>query len=257
MSQIKDNTQQYKKEIKNGFEALEPGNNQTIKTEKLNEVITSTDSKNKKPFLYKTIKSLVSQKKKENEEEISLEEYLSFIDNQLDDIESEEGLQKIFSALCDSNHKNFSWTNLPLILKELGDDEMANKLLKLLEQAKLYNKDLNFKEFTGIMSIEDDYVKSNKIESEDYEDVESYKQRKLKNNKKEEYEEVTLSSKNSYKDSYKDKNEDNKKSGEDNDGEKSSKRYHRRYRDNKAKNDNNDNGNGNNKVHYKYRKKHI
>ena len=70
---------------------------------------------------------------------------------------------------------------------------------------------------------------------------------------KDEYEEGTVSSKNSYKD----KKEDNKKSGEDNDGEKSSKRYHRRYRDNKTKSDNNDNGNGINKVHSKYRKKHI
>ena len=41
------------------------------------------------------------------------------------------------------------------------------------------------------------------------------------------------------------------------DGEKSNKRYHRRYRDNKNKNDNNENGNGNgNKVYSKYRKKH-
>jgi hypothetical protein len=39
------------------------------------------------------------------------------------------------------------------------------------------------------------------------------------------------------------------------DGEKSNKRYHRRYRDNKNKNDNNENGNGN-KVYSKYRKKH-
>ena len=254
MSKLKDNSLQYKTEIKHGFEALEPGNNHIISTEKLNDFTKVMNSKKNNPFLYNTIKSLTTQKEEENEENISYEEYMSFIDDQLDDVESKDGLKKIFSVFCDSNQSNFSWTKLPLIVKELGDNEMANKLLKLIEQADLYNKDLNFKEFSEMMNTEYENEKNTKNDiSEDYEDIESYKQKKLKYKKKEEYEEGTVSSKNSYKD----KNEDNKKSGEDNDGEKSNKRYHRRYRDNKTKNDNNENGSGTNKVHSKYRKKHV
>ncbi len=253
MSKLKDNSLQYKTQIKNGFEALEPGNNGMIQTEKLNNFTNAMNSKKKHPFLYNTIKSLTAQKEDENEENISLEEYISFIDEQLDDTESREGLKKIFSVFCDGNQNSFSWTKIPLILKELGNNEMANKLMILIEQAKLYNKDLNFKEFNDMMTTEYENEKNVKNESEDYEDIESYKQRKKKYKKKEEYEDGTVSSKNSYKE----KNEDNKKSGEDNDGEKSNKRYHRRYRDNKTKSDNNENGNGTNKVHSKYRKKHY
>ncbi len=249
MSKIKNNTLKYKKEIRNGFEALDPGNNGIIETQKLTEYTNAMNAKEKYPFLNNTIKSLTAQKENENEENISSQEYISFIDDQLNDTESRDGLKKIFSVFCDSNQKSFSWTKFPMIAKELGDNEMANKLLTLIEQSKLYNKDVNFKEFYDIMNMEYEDEKKIQNDIEDYEEIESYKQRKRKHKKKEEYEEGTISSKNS-------KNEDNKKSGEDNDGEKSNKRYHRRYRDNKTKNDNNDNGNSINKVHSKYRKKH-
>ena len=244
MSKIKDNSLQYRTEIKHGFESFEPGNNDCIESEKLNEIINTMNPKKQNSFIYNSIKSLTTQKYEENDDKISLDEYISFIDDQLNDTQSREGLKKIFSLFCEPNQNNFSWTMFPLIAKELGDNEMGNKLLKLLEQSKLYTKNLNFKEFCEIMR--DDYVYNKKIQKgdkKDYENVESYKQKKKKNKKKEEEEEMgTISSKN--------------KSGEDNDGEKSSKRYHRRYRDSKNKNENNENGNTINRVHSKYRKKH-
>ena len=179
MSKLKDNSLQYKTEIKHGFEVMEPGNNLKISTEKLNDISKAMNSKKNNPFLYNTIKSLIAQKEEENEENISFKEYMSFLDDQLDDIESKDGLQKIFSVFCDSNQSSFSWTKLPLIVKELGDNEMANKLLKLIEQANLYNKDLNFKEFSEIMNTDYEIEKNLKIDnSEDYEDMESYKQKK-------------------------------------------------------------------------------
>ena len=242
-SKIKDNTLQYKTEIKHGFESLEPGNNGIIETNKLADFTTLMNSKKKSPFLYNTIMSLTSKKEEDNEETLSYEEYISFIDDQLSDTESREGLKAIFSVFCDENKNNFSWTKFALIAKELGDNDTADKLLKLLEMAKLYTKDINFKEFSDMMT-EEYLVEDNK----DYENKETYKQKKKKNKKKEEEEEEEMSSK--------EKNEE-KKSGDDNDGEKSNKRYHRRYRDNKTKNDNSENGNGsNNKAHFKYRKKH-
>ena len=245
-SKIKDNTLQYKTEIKNGFESLEPGNNGIIEINKLADFTTLMNAKKKSPFLYNTIKSLTQKKEDENEDIISYEEYLSFIDDQLSDTQSREGLKAIYSVFCDENKNNFSWTKFALIMKELGDNDTANKLLKLLEQSKLYTKDINFKEFSDMMNEE--YL-NEKIK--DYEIKETYKEKKKKYKKKEEEEEEevgTISSK--------EKN-DEKKSGDDNDGEKSNKRYHRRYRDNKSKNDNKENGNeSNSKAHLKYRKKH-
>jgi len=256
MSKKKDNTLQYKTAIRHGFESLETGNNGVIETKKLDEFTKAMNSKQKYPFIYNTIKSLSDKKLDENDENVSVEEYLSFINDQLNDIDSREGLKSIFSVFCDENKNNFSWTKLAVIAKELGDEETAKKLLKLLEQAKLFTKELDFKEFCDI--VREDYLMDMNInnDDEDYENKETYKNKKNKNKrrvKKEEEEEEergTISSK------------ENKKSGDDNDGEKSSKRYHRRYRDNKNKNDkndkndNNENGNSTNKIHSKYRKKH-
>ena len=253
MNTLKDNSSQYIKEIKQGFDEFEPGNNGIIESQKLNELTNIVNSKRKYPFVNKAIKKLTAQKEEENDEIFSLEEYVSFIDNELNDINSKEGLKKIFSVFCDENNQNsFSWIKLAEIAKKLGDNQMENKILTLLEQAKLFSKDLNFKDFYDIMNEEYESDKNmENINIEDYEDKPSYKQRKKNNKKKDEEDEIgTISSKNSYKD----KNEESKKQGEDIE-EKSSKRYHRRYRDNKTKNDNN-NENGNNKLHSKYRKKY-
>ena len=252
MSQLNNNTLLYKKEIKKGFESLEPSSNGIIETSKLNDFTNAMNSKNKNPFLFNFIKSLSEKKEEENEDSLSYKEYISFLDEQLNDTNSREGLKTLFSIFMDDNKKNISWTKFALIEKELGDIETSNKLLKLLEQSKLYDEELSFKEFSDIVTEE--YLNDINNQIEDYSNKQTYKQKKKRNKKKEEEDndEIgTISSKNSYKE----KNEENKKSGDDNE-EKSSKRYHRRYRDNKNKSDNNENGNSSNKVHSKYRKKH-
>lgn len=247
MSKIKNNILQIKTEIRNGFEAFEPGNNGRVETKKISDFNKAMNAKKKYPFIYNSINSLTAQKREENEDDISVDEYISFFDDELSDSKTKEGQKNLFSVFCDDNPNSFSWTKFALTARELGDNEMANKLLKLIEQSKVYIKDINFKEFASILN--EDYKKEmrNRNDSEDYGEKESYKERKKKKKKVEEDEDmVTISS---------GKNEEIRNE----DGEKSSKRYHRRYRDSKNKNDNNENGNGNgngNKVYSKYRKKH-
>ena len=201
-------------------------------------------------FIYNTIKSLISKKNEENDEYLSSKEYISFLDEQFND-NSKKGIEKIFDIFCDENKESFSLAKLAMTAKELGDNDTANKLLKLIEQSKLYNKEINFEEFSDLLN--DDYENNIKSlnESENNEENENYKYKsKNKKNKEEEEDMKTLSS----------KNEDSKKSIEENEvneGEKIKKRYHRRYRDTKNKNEHNDNINNinNNKIHTKYRKK--
>ena len=249
---INDKSQKYKSEIKNAFDSFEPDNDGTINIKHLNDCTKINDLNKNNKFIQDSIKSLTSQKKEEKEEFISSDEYISFFDEQLNDINSKEGLEKIFCALSEGNDKSISWMKLPSIMKELGNDDMANNLMKLIEQGKLFNKELNFKDFCEIMN--EDFDKNLKIlnETNDYIIKGSYKEIKNTRNKnKEESEDMGTSSS---------KNEDPKISIENNEGEKSNKRYHRRYRDtkNKDKMENNENGNENNynnKVQTKYRKK--
>ena len=253
MSNLNNKTSQYKSEIKEAFKSLEPGNNGIIETNQLNELNKIKDLNKKNPFLSDTIKSLISKKNEENDEYISSKEFISFVDEQLSGNNSKEDIEKIFNIFCEENKESFSWTKFAMTMKELGENDTANKLLKLIEQSKLYNKDINLDEFYDIINedYEDNNIKSSN-EGESYEQKEKYKHKKKDANEEEE-DIKTISS----------KNEDNKKSIEDNEMDKTNKRYHRRYRDTKNKNENkienNDNinnvNNSNNKIHTKYRKK--
>ena len=253
MSNLNNKTSQYKSEIKEAFKSLEPGNNGIIETNQLNELNKIKDLNKKNPFLSDTIKSLISKKNEENDEYISSKEFISFVDEQLSGNNSKEDIEKIFNIFCEENKESFSWTKFAMTMKELGENDTANKLLKLIEQSKLYNKDINLDEFYDIINedYEDNNIKSSN-EGESYEQKEKYKHKKKDANEEEE-DIKTISS----------KNEDNKKSIEDNEIDKKNKRYHRRYRDSKNKNENksenNDNinnvNNSNNKIHTKYRKK--
>jgi len=294
MSYLKDNTLQYKAEIKNNFESLDPSNNGVIETEKLIDFINSVNSKKNNKFIYNSIKSLTSLKKEENQDGISSEEYISFIDNQLNDDKSNEGLKNIFNVFCDSNTGRISWNTFPLIAKELGDTETADKLLNIIKQSKMYTKELNFKEFFDMMNTEDDSNAQNytfKVNEtseisennnnnlnnlnineyiEDLEERPTYKERKLMQKQNRENESsITSSSKNSFQDNseiiVEEKYYDNQRPEDinnenENDNDKSNKRYHRRYRSKKVKsniNENPDSGNVSHKSYTKYRKKHT
>ena len=248
----KDKSSLYKNEIQNAFNSYEPDNNGFININQLNDYTKINNIKKKHPFIYDSIKSITSQKNEEKNDMISSEEYLDFFDEQLNDINSKEGLKNIFNVLADGDDKKLSWNKLPIIAKELGDNNMANNLLNLIEQGKLFNKDLNFDEFCDIINDDSDDDKNIKSfnESDESEEKETIKNKNKKNksqNKEESEDMGTITS----------KNEDTKNSMDNNDGEKSNKRYHRRYRDTKNKNENKDNGNNtnNNKMHTKYRKK--
>ena len=248
----KDKSSLYKNEIQNAFNSYEPDNNGFININQLNDYTKINNIKKKHPFIYDSIKSITSQKNEEKNDMISSEEYLDFFDEQLNDINSKEGLKNIFNVLADGDDKKLSWNKLPIIAKELGDNNMANNLLNLIEQGKLFNKDINFDEFCDIINGDSDDDKNIKSfnESDESEEKETIKNKNKKNksqNKEESEDMGTITS----------NNEDTKNSMDNNDGEKSNKRYHRRYRDTKNKNENKDNGNNtnNNKMHTKYRKK--
>ena len=125
MSTLKDNSLLLKKEIKKNFELFSQDNNGIIETEQLNDFINRINSKKKSPFIYNSIKNLTAMKKRENDEGITSEELISYIDNQLNDDKSNEGLKNIFDVFCDSNTGNISWNTFPLIAKELGNNEIA------------------------------------------------------------------------------------------------------------------------------------
>ena len=295
MSSSKDKTTKYKNEIKSNFKAYNDNKNDTINTKKLNDFISISNSTQKNKFMYDSIKSLIESKQEMNDENITSDEYISHIENKLN---SDKTKKNIFDVFCDSKTQKISWNKFPLIAKELGNEELSENLMNLLRQSKLYSKELNYEEFLNIISpeseeeneeieeneekeeinnekIEQNKEKENSEENlkindyiENYEDIPTYKQKKMIENRNKKYdEEISSSSKSVNKISddviIEEQSEENKISNNevDNDNEKINKRYHRRYRSKKIQNNNSENNNNegtniNHKSFNKYRKKH-
>ena len=226
-SSLKEKTTKYKNEIKTNFKSYNNNKKDSIQTKNFNDILNVMNSNKKNKFINDSIKSLITLKQEENDDNISPEEYISFIENQLDNNEENDGLKNIFNALCDTNNEKISWNSLPQIAKELGDDEVSNNLMNVIKQSKLYLKDFNYEEFFEIMNAESEDEKeeieiksnnidntniNNKIQYEDededeeinnikindylgnYEEKPIYKQKKIIQNKNKEYEEEISSS---------------------------------------------------------------
>ena len=296
MSSSKNKTEQYENEIKTNFKTYNDNKKDIIQAKKFNDLIYISKNNKKNQFMYDSIKSLIDLKQEEKEENISPEEYISFIENQLNTDKNNNNLKNIFNVFCDSNTQKISWNTFPLIAKELGNEELADNLMNVIRQSKLYSKKINYEEFLDIMNSESDEekeeidIKSNNIDDknnknnktdnindeenfkindyiENYEEKPTYKQRKIIANRNKKYEdEISSSSKSINKASddiiIEEKSEENKISNyeNDNDNEKIIKRYHRRYRSKKIPNNNenhnSENINLNHKAINKYRKKH-
>ena len=296
MSSSKKKTEQYENEIKTNFKTYNDNKKDIIQAKKFNDLIYISKNNKKNQFMYDSIKSLIDLKQEEKEENISPEEYISFIENQLNTDKNNNNLKNIFNVFCDSNTQKISWNTFPLIAKELGNEELADNLMNVIRQSKLYSKKINYEEFLDIMNSESDEekeeidIKSNNIDDknnknsktdslneeenfkindyiENYEEKPTYKQRKIIANRNKKYEdEISSSSKSINKASddiiIEEKSEENKISNyeNDNDNEKIIKRYHRRYRSKKIPNNNenhnSENINLNHKAINKYRKKH-
>ena len=296
MSSSKNKTEQYENEIKTNFKTYNDNKKDIILAKKFNDLIYISKNNKKNQFMYDSIKSLIDLKQEEKEENISPEEYISFIENQLNTDKNNNNLKNIFNVFCDSNTQKISWNTFPLIAKELGNEELADNLMNVIRQSKLYSKKINYEEFLDIMNSESDEekekidIKSSNIDDknnknsktdslneeenfkindyiENYEEKPTYKQRKIIANRNKKYEdEISSSSKSINKASddiiIEEKSEENKISNyeNDNDNEKIIKRYHRRYRSKKIPNNNenhnSENINLNHKAINKYRKKH-
>jgi Ca2+-binding EF-hand superfamily protein len=293
MSSLKDETNEYKDEIKTSFKLYNDNKKDIIQTKQFNDFINIVDTKNKKnKFMNDSIKALIASKQEEKDENISSDEYISYIENKLNNGKANNELKNIFNVFCDSQTEKISWNSFPLIAKELGNNELSNNLFNLIKQSKLYLKDINYEEFLDIMNAESDEekeniniksnvdtIENNNINDEEenfenikindyidnYEEIPTYKERKiLLKNKNKEYDEESSKSINKESDDIiiEEKSSDCR-TNDNNEVDKNtkiSKRYHRRYRSKMTPNYNNENNNieninTNHKSFNKYRKK--
>ena len=133
-------------EIRKGFEMFDVEQAGKISLSELIETYDAMNLKNKNPFIYNLISSL-----SEENDEVSIDELISCIDEKLSDSHSREGLNLIFDSLCEPNEDTLTLSTLPPIAK-LEDKLTEKELRYLIERAQMGGEEINFDEFFQIIS---------------------------------------------------------------------------------------------------------
>jgi len=153
-------------EIIRGFEMFDVENKGQIDPLELKETMEEMNLKDKNPFIYELISSLCSHKDIKTKGGLTPEEFISFLQEKIKDVESEEGIKRIFDVFSDLDDK----IPMPTFYKtarEVGDEEGSYEIRDLVEKSKTGGKELDFDEFYEIMKDNNYNQYSNKrVETE-------------------------------------------------------------------------------------------
>ena len=137
-------------EIIKGFEMFDVENKGQIDPLELKETMEEMNLIDKNPFIYELISSLCSLKDIKTKGGLTPEEFISFLQEKINDVESQEGIKRIFDVFSDLDNK----IPMPTFYKtarEVGDEEGSLEIRDLVEKSKTGGKELDFDEFYEIM----------------------------------------------------------------------------------------------------------
>jgi hypothetical protein len=162
MSNNKDSEQ---KEIIEGFNVIGSETEGLINPIEVKEIMDIMNMSEKNPFLYNIINNLCSDEEIQRKSGINAEDFISLLDQEIDDISSLEGLQKIFSIFSDVNSNKISLPTFSQIINQndmdLGKD--SEDIKKLISKPEISGKEIDFNEFKDLMNTGKEKEKPNLI----------------------------------------------------------------------------------------------
>ena len=144
-------------DIIEGFKLFGSEENGLIKPTEVKEIMEIMNMNEKSPFLYNIVTNLCTNEEIQKKGGINAEEFISLLDQEIDDTSTIEGLQKIFSIFSDNNTSKISLPIISEIFNQEGDwglGEDEEKIKKLLAREEISGKKINFDEFQDIMKTE-------------------------------------------------------------------------------------------------------
>ena len=142
------------KEIIEGFNLFGSETEGLINPIEVKEIMDIMNMSEKNPFLYNIINNLCSDEEIQRKGGINAEDFISLLDQELDDILSLEGLQKIFSIFSDVNSNKISLPTFSQIINQndmdLGKD--SEDIKKLISKPEISGKEIDFNEFKDLMN---------------------------------------------------------------------------------------------------------
>lgn len=160
-------------DIIEGFKLFGSETNGVINPTEVKEIMELMNMNEKNPFVYSIVTKLCSNEEIQQKSGIKAEEFISLLDQELDDTSTIEGLQKIFSIFSDNDTSNMSLPIISQIInqeKDFGLEQDEEKIKKLFSRQEISGKKINFDEFKDIMNIKNEktnkiYCKMNNIDS--------------------------------------------------------------------------------------------
>jgi Ca2+-binding EF-hand superfamily protein len=153
------------KEIIEGFNLFGSETEGLINPIEVKEIMDIMNMSEKNPFLYNIINNLCSDEEIQRKGGINAEDFISLLDQELDDISSLEGLQKIFSIFSDVNSNKISLPTFSQIINQndmdLGKD--SEDIKKLISKPEISGKEIDFNEFKDLMKTGKEIEKPNLI----------------------------------------------------------------------------------------------
>jgi len=172
-------------DIVKGFKMFSSDNNGLINPNELKEIMETMKMDEKNPFIYNIIVDLCSDPEIQQKGGIDAGDFISSLDQELNDTSSADGIQNIFSIFF-----NPSTNTIPLqIFNRIDEDDNSingelNKIKNLISKPELIGKELNFQEFNEIMEDENPKEKEKHIYIKKSTSRERYKN-KFNNNERE------------------------------------------------------------------------
>ena len=157
MQQKRYNTNADKREILKGLEFFESSEDPNlVNPREIKDLMDKLELKDKMPFIYKLIDNLCSNREIKRKGGLTKDEFISYLEDKMNDPESKEGIHTLYDVFTDSNSETLPMTNFCRTAKEIGDNEKDQELKELLENADMTGRELTFDEFYEIMKNEDE-----------------------------------------------------------------------------------------------------
>lgn len=161
-------------DIIEGFKLFGSETDGKINPKEFKEIMDIMNMNEKYPFLYKIISNLCANEEIKQKGGLEADDFISILDQELDDISTFEGLQKIFEIFSDMNTNKISLPVISQILNkdinlEIGEDE--EKIKKLFSKPEISGKNIDFDEFNYLMKNDkekSDIISNNKMYNINY-----------------------------------------------------------------------------------------
>lgn len=150
-------------DIIEGFHMFSSNEESLINPNELKEIMEIMNMKEKNPFLYNIIEKFCNDPKVEQKGGIEAEDFISELEDELNDTSSMEGLFNLFTVFFNPITNKIPITTFSQIAKSIGNNEEEEKIKYLTNKAQLGDKELNFNEFNEIFPLESSKRKNEKM----------------------------------------------------------------------------------------------